>query len=193
MKLTLRPAISLLIAMALVTGLVYPLLMTGFAKLLFAHEAAGGLIERDGTLVGAELIGQAFEAPGYFWGRPSATAPNPYNASASNGSNLGPLNPALAAAVKTRITALREAGAPADEPVPADLVTSSGSGLDPHISPAAAIFQITRVAHARKVSEAQLRALIDHNTEQADLGFIGQERVNVLKLNLELDRLANTH
>jgi K+-transporting ATPase ATPase C chain len=185
----LRPAITLLILMTVITGIVYPLLVTGVAKVLFPGEAAGSLIVKDGKPVGSRLIGQPFSDPRYFWSRPSATGPQPYNGLASGGSNLGPLNPALAEAVKARIAALRAADPANHAPVPVDLVTASASGLDPDISPAAAYFQADRIARLRHLSPQRVRALIADHTRGRLLGVIGAPRVNVLELNLALDNL----
>jgi K+-transporting ATPase ATPase C chain len=183
----LRPALLLFVALSLITGVLYPLLVTGIAQLAFRNAANGSLIVRDGQVIGSRLIGQPFSDPKHFWSRPSATAPAPYNGGASSGSNLGPLNPALHDAVKARIEALREADPGSTAPVPIDLVTASASGLDPHISRAAADYQATRVAKARGMSTADVRALIERHTEWPLLGFIGEPRVNVLELNLALD------
>ena len=185
-----RPAISLFILLSLLTGLVYPLLVTAVAQAVFPAQANGSLLVRDGQGVGSRLIGQSFTAPRYFWSRPSATGPMSYNASLSGGSNLGPLNPALAAAVEARIATLRAADPGNSAPVPIDLVTSSGSGLDPHISRAAADYQVRRVARVRGLPEARVQALVERHTEHALLGFIGEPRVNVLQLNLALDAAA---
>lgn len=185
----LRPALTLFVALSLVTGLAYPLASTGLASLLFPQQAAGSLIERDGTLVGSRLIGQAFSEPKYFWGRPSATAPMAYNAAASGGANLGPTNPALASAIAARAQALRDADPGNDAPVPVDLVTASGSGLDPHISPAAAEYQVARVARARGLATEPVRALVAAHTFAPALGLLGEPVVNVLELNLALDAL----
>ncbi len=185
----LRPAITLLILMTVITGIVYPLLVTGVAKLLFPGEAAGSLIVKDGKPVGSRLIGQPFSDPRYFWSRPSATGPQPYNGLSSVGSNLGPLNPALAEAVKARIAALRAADPTNHAPVPVDLVTASASGLDPDISPAAAYFQADRIARLRHLPPQLVRALIADHTRGRLLGVIGAPRVNVLELNLALDNL----
>ena len=182
-----RPALSLMVLLSALTGLAYPLLVTAAARVLFPTEAAGSLIVRDGSAVGSSLIGQAFEDPRYFWGRLSATAPFPYNAGASSGSNLGPLNPALEAAVAARVKALREAGDGDQSPIPVDLVTASGSGLDPHVSPAAATWQVPRVARARGLSPAAVEAVVARHTEGRQLGFLGEPRVNVLAVNLALD------
>ena len=175
--------------MTAITGVVYPAVVTVAAQVLFPHQANGSLIERDGKPVGSELIGQQFDAPSYFWGRLSATSPTPYNAQSSGGSNLGPTNPALAVEVKGRLAALQAADPTNTAPVPVDLVTSSGSGLDPDISPAAAAYQAQRVAKARGLSLEQIRQLIVQNTSGRQLGVLGEPRVNVLKLNLALDRL----
>jgi K+-transporting ATPase ATPase C chain len=184
----LRPALSSLLAFTAITGVAYPLLVTGIAQLFFPHQANGSLIEADGRTVGSELIGQPFSDPKYFWGRPSATSPFPYNAAASSGSNQGPLNPALQEAVAGRIKALQEADPANTLPIPVDLVTASGSGLDPHISPAAAAYQVARVAKARAMTPEQVRALVEHHTSGRQLGVLGEPRINVLMLNLALDR-----
>lgn len=173
----------------LLTGLLYPLIVIGITQLVFPFQANGSLIVQGGQVGGSELIGQEFDNPGYFWGRPSATSPVSYNATASSGSNLGPNNPNLEAAVKGRITALRAADPTNNAPVPVDLVTASASGLDPHISPAAAIFQVSRIAHFRGVSEVALLELIEQSTEGRQLGFLGEPHVNVLLLNLKLDEI----
>jgi potassium-transporting ATPase KdpC subunit len=187
MQAYLRPAIVLVITMTVLTGLVYPLVVTGIAQVLFPRQANGSLIMQDGKVVGSSLIGQPFDEPKYFWGRPSATSPFPYNAAASSGSNLGPTNPALAEAVKGRIGALRAADPGNTAPVPVDLVTASGSGLDPHISPVAALYQVPRVARARGLSEDKIRGLVEQHIEGRQLGFLGEPRVNVLALNRALD------
>lgn len=190
MKNLLRPALVLFVLLSLLTGLAYPLLVTGVAGLVFPREAAGSLVERDGRVVGSALVGQSFTAPGHFWGRPSATGTAPYDAANSAGSNLGPTNPALADAVKARIATLRAADPGQAAPVPVDLVTASASGLDPEISRAAADWQLPRVARVRGLPEAQLRALVDAHTAWPVLGFLGTPRVNVLALNLALDAAA---
>ncbi|MEF8720110.1 MAG: potassium-transporting ATPase subunit KdpC [Candidatus Accumulibacter necessarius] len=189
MKKLLRPAISLFVLLSIITGVFYPLLVTGVARLAFPAAASGSLIIREGKPIGSELIGQNFTEPRYFWGRPSATAPQPYNAAASSGSNLGPLNPALAAAVKARIEALRAADPGNPRPIPIDLVTASASGLDPHISPAAADYQAERVARSRQLDPQTVRQLIAQHSESLDLGVFGEPRVHVLRLNLALDAI----
>ena len=190
METLLRPAASLFVALTVVTGIAYPLAVTAIAKVVFPDDASGSLIVRDGKAVGSRLIGQNFSAPGYFWGRPSATATLPYNGTASGGSNLGPLNPALADAVASRIAALRAADPGNARPLPADLVTASASGLDPHISPAAADYQLERVARARRIDVARLKTLVARYTEERQWGIFGEARVNVLELNLALDTLS---
>jgi len=187
MKTLLRPAITLFVLLSAITGVVYPLVVTGIGKTVFPYAAAGSLILKDGKPVGSELIGQNFTDAKYFWGRPSATGPQPYNASASSGSNQGPLNPALTDAVKGRIDALKAADPDNRLPIPADLVAASASGLDPHISPAAANYQIERVARARRLEATAVRELVNRNTEGRQWGVFGEPRVNVLKLNLALD------
>ena len=185
----LRPALVLFLLLTLLTGFLYPLLVTALAQLLFPHQAGGSIVLRDGRAVGSRLIGQSFSDPRYFWSRPSATTPQPYNGTASTGSNLGPLNPQLTAAVRTRIAALRAADPTNSAPVPIDLVTASGSGLDPEISLAAANYQAARVARARGLAPERVQALIAQHTEGRLLGVIGEPRVNVLELNLALDAL----
>jgi K+-transporting ATPase ATPase C chain len=192
MKTLLRPAITLFVLLSVATGVVYPLLVTGVAKVVFPDQAAGSLIVKDGKPVGSNLIGQNFTDPKYFWGRPSATGPMAYNASASSGSNQGPLNPALVDAVKGRIAALKAADPANTAPIPADLVTASGSGLDPQISPAAARWQAPRIARIRSLNEAEVSKLIDAHTEGRQFGLLGEPRVNVLSLNLALDRLGKS-
>ena len=190
MRAHLRPALVLFVLLSLITGLAYPLLVTGLSQLLFPSQAGGSLVLKDGKPVGSALIGQAFDAPRYFWSRPSATADKPYNAANSGSSNLGPLNPALREAVAQRVAALRKADPGNTAPVPVDLVTASASGLDPHTSRAAADYQAARVARVRGLSEAAVRALVAQHSEGAVLGFLGEPRVNVLALNLALDALA---
>ncbi|MEP7154746.1 MAG: potassium-transporting ATPase subunit KdpC [Betaproteobacteria bacterium] len=191
MSKQLKPAVLMLLLFTVITGLMYPLLTTGIAQLLFSSEARGSLIEHNGKVVGSALIGQQFTEAKYFWGRLSATGTYAYNAAASGGSNVGPLNPALADSAKARIDALakadQEAGLKNDRAVPVDLVTASGSGLDPHISVASAEFQAARVAKARGLTESKVRDLITAHTEGKWLGLFGDARVNVLKLNLSLD------
>ena len=189
MKNDLRAAVVLLGALALLTGIVYPLAVTGIAQVVFPSAASGSLLVVDGRVRGSSLIGQPFSAPGYFWSRPSATSPVPYNAAASAGSNLGPTNPALMAAVQERVAALRAADPGLTGPVPVDLVTASASGLDPDISPAAALVQVPRVARARGLREELLHQLVRTHIESRAFGFVGEPRVNVLALNLALDRL----
>lgn len=187
MQSILRPALLLFAALTLVCGLLYPLLVTGVAQAAFPAQANGSLVVRDGQVVGSRLIGQPFSAPGYFWGRPSATAPMVNNGGGSGGSNQGPLNPALQDAVKGRIAALRALDPGNTAPVPVDLVTSSASGLDPEISLAAARYQAARVARARQLPIGQVDTLVERHTERPFLGLFGQARVNVLALNMALD------
>ncbi len=187
MRAQVRPAVMTLLMFTVLMGIVYPLVVTGIAQLVFPHQANGSLIVVNGEAVGSELIGQSFDDPKYFWGRPSATSPYPYNAAASSGSNLGPSNPALMDAVKARIAALQAADPSNIQPIPVDLVTASGSGLDPNISIAAALYQVPRVARVRRMSEAAIRALVDQLTQGRQLGFLGEPRVNILELNLALD------
>jgi K+-transporting ATPase ATPase C chain len=184
------PSLRILVVLSVLTGVVYPLLTWGIAQLAFASAANGSLIVDSGKTMGSALIGQPFDDPKYFWSRPSATSPQPYNGGASSGSNLGPRNPALADAVTARIKALRDADPGNAIAVPADLVTASASGLDPDISPAAAQFQLARVAKARAMPVESLRALVDGNTHGRTLGLLGEPRVNVVELNLALDRAA---
>jgi K+-transporting ATPase ATPase C chain len=183
----LRPALVVFALMTALTGLVYPLVVTGLAQLLFPWPANGSFITAGGQTVASTLIGQPFDDPKYFWSRPSATAPFPYNAAASSGSNLGPANPALAAAAKGRLEALRAADPGNASPVPVDLVTASASGLDPHISPAAALYQVPRVARARGMREPAVRQLVEQHTQGRQLGLLGEPAVNVLLLNRALD------
>jgi K+-transporting ATPase ATPase C chain len=193
----LRPALVALLFFTLLTGVAYPLVVTGVAQVAFPSQANGSLIrDAQGQLLGSALIGQPFDDPRYFWGRLSATGAYPYNSfdgdtlTASSGSNLGPLNAALQDAIAARIAALRAADPQATAPVPVDLVTASASGLDPHISPAAADYQVRRVAQARGIPEADVRALVAQYTEGRDLGILGEPRVNVLRLNLALDGIT---
>ena len=189
MNSVLRPALVLFALLTLVTGVAYPLVVTGIAKVAFADQAAGSLVTRDGKVVGSTLIGQTFADPGNFWGRPSATSPMPTNAGSSGGSNLGPTNPALVDAVKARIAALRAASPGNTMPVPVDLVTASASGLDPEISVAAADYQVPRVAAARHLPVERVAALVQTQSRGRVLGFLGEPRVNVLALNLALAKL----
>jgi potassium-transporting ATPase KdpC subunit len=189
MNTLLRPAIVLFLVMTVLTGIVYPFAVTGLAQLLFRDEASGSLIMVDGHPVGSRLIGQSFSDPRFFWSRPSATAPQPYNALASSGSNQGPLSPALTDAVKTRIDALKAADPTNTLPIPVDLVTASGSGLDPEISVAAARYQAARVARARGLTPQQMETLIAKHAQGRFLGLVGEPRINVLELNLALDAL----
>lgn len=192
MNLQLRPALTSFMALSLLTGLAYPLLVTGLARLLFPRQAGGSLLHDGGRVIGSEWIGQSFTSPGDFWGRPSATVdadgkPQPYNGANSGGSNLAPSNPALHQAIRERIAALRAADPEAKGPVPVDLVTASGSGLDPHISPAAAAYQVRRVARARGLDEVEVRKLVAAHLEGPQWGVLGEPRVNVLRLNLALE------
>ena len=189
MNAIVRPALVMFAVLTALTGLVYPLAVTGIAQLAFPEQAAGSLILRDGKPVGSALIGQNFSDPKYFWGRPSATGPMPYNASNSSGSNLGPLNPALGDAVKGRIEALRAADPGHTAAVPVDLVTASGSGLDPDLSVAGAQYQAARIAKLRRLPLAQVQQLIEQHTEGKLFGLLGEPRVHVLQLNLALDAL----
>jgi potassium-transporting ATPase KdpC subunit len=182
-----RPAIVSFVLLTLIAGVAYPLAVTGIAQVAFPAQANGSILGRDGKELGSALIGQPFSDPKYFWGRPSATSPYPYNAGSSAASNLGPMNPALVEAVGTRLKALRDADPGNTQPVPVDLVTASGSGLDPHISPAAAAYQLRRVARARGVDPGAVQELVARHTEGRALGILGEPRVNVLALNLALD------
>lgn len=186
----IKRAILLFVALSVLTGIVYPLAVTAVAQMVFPHQANGSLIHREGQAVGSHWIGQHFTEAKYFWGRPSATTPVPCNAASSGGSNLGPTNPDLAKVVGERIAALRKADPDNKAPIPIDLVTSSASGLDPHISPASAEYQIARVAKARGLDENTVRQLVAKHTEGRTLGLLGEPRVNVVELNLELDRKA---
>ena len=189
MSSVIRPAIVLFLIMTVITGVAYPLVVTGIAQAVFPDQAAGSLIVKDGKTIGSRLIGQSFSDPKYFWSRPSATGPYPYNAAASSGSNQGPLNPALTDAVKSRVEALRAVDPTNTAPVPVDLVTASASGLDPEISVATANYQAARVARARGLKPEAVQALVATHTQGKFLGVIGEPRVNVLELNLALDRL----
>ena len=186
---TVRPALVLFVVLSAITGMAYPLVVTGVAQSVFPAQAAGSLVLKDGKPVGSALIGQNFSDPSHFWSRPSATSPMAYNGGGSGGSNLGPLNPALLEAVKGRVEALRAADPGNTAAVPIDLVTASASGLDPHISPAAAKYQAARVARMRKLAPEQVIALVDANTEKPRVAFMGEAQVNVLKLNLALEAL----
>jgi potassium-transporting ATPase KdpC subunit len=186
---TIRPALCLLLLFTILTGLVYPLAVTGIAQIAFPYQANGSLIMKNGQAAGSELIGQPFSDPRYFWGRPSATSPFPYNASASSGSNLGPSHPALAEAVAARIAALQAVDPANGLPIPVDLVTSSASGLDPDISLDAAYYQAARIARLRGLSESAVRALVDQTASGRQFGIFGEPRVNVLLLNLALDTM----
>ena len=183
----LRPAVMVLVLLTLVTGVAYPLLVTGIALAVFPFQAQGSLVVKEGKMVGSALIGQPFDDPKYFWSRPSATSPFADNAGASSGSNLSSTNPDLIKTVQGRVDALRAADPGNTAPVPVDLVTASGSGLDPHISPAAALYQVARVARVRKLDPAMVRQLVERHIEERSLGFLGEPRVNVLALNLALD------
>jgi K+-transporting ATPase ATPase C chain len=191
----LRPAFFMLLVFTIITGVIYPLVVTGIAQAAFPHQANGSLIMIDGKAYGSELIGQQFDDPGYFWGRLSATGTFPYNAfnadnlTGSSGSNYGPLNPALMEMVQARVDALKAADPDNPAPIPVDLVTASGSGLDPHVSVAAALYQVPRVAEARGMSDEQVRVLVNQYTEGRQFGFLGEPTVNVLELNLALDGL----
>ena len=185
----IRQSLVVLVLLGVVVGIVYPLAVTGISQALFSHKADGSMVIQNGKVVGSELIGQPFSAPEYFWSRPSATSQFPYNAAASSGSNLGPTNPALLEAVSERIAALRAADPGNSQAVPVDLVTSSSSGLDPHITPAAAEYQVARVAQARRFPESVIRELVAQYTEGRQWGVFGEPRVSVLELNLALDAL----
>ncbi|MBF0126960.1 MAG: potassium-transporting ATPase subunit KdpC [Magnetococcales bacterium] len=189
----LKPALVMLGLMTLLTGIVYPALVTGVAQTLFPRQANGSILEFQGRPVGSTLVGQPFSDPGVFWGRPSATAPVPYNAAASGGSNLGPRHPALEEAVKGRIAALEQSDPQQTRPIPVELVTASASGLDPHISPAAARWQLPRVARAQGLSEQALANLVARHTESRTFGVLGEPRVNVLTLNLDLKSMNSRH
>jgi K+-transporting ATPase ATPase C chain len=190
MRTLIRPAIMSMVALTLLTGAIYPVVVTGISTVLFHHQAEGSLIMRGDSAVGSDLIGQTFTAPQYFWSRASGTGPVPYNGSVSSGSNLGPTNPAQLDAVKSRVEALKAADPGNSEPIPVDLVTASGSGLDPHISPAAAEYQVPRVARARGLSEDSVRAVVRRFTSGRQFGILGEPRVTVLPLNLALDGMT---
>jgi potassium-transporting ATPase KdpC subunit len=183
----LRPALIVFALLTVLTGVVYPLVVTGVGQAVFPGQSNGSVIESGGRAIGSKLLGQPFSSPEYFWSRPSTTGPQPYNGAVSSGSNQGPINPALESAVSDRIAALRAADPGNAAPVPVDLVTASGSGLDPHVSPAAAEYQVARVAKARQASEADIRTLVQQATDGRTFGFLGEPRVNVLELNLLLD------
>ena len=185
----LRTSVIALIAFTALTGIVYPLFVTVIVQLAFPGQANGSLMQKNGTIIGSELIGQPFHSPKYFWSRPSATLPFPYDARASSGSNFGPLSPVLLDEVRKRIKDLKVDDPLNSQPIPVDLVTASASGLDPHISVAAALYQLPRVARCRHLDEWRVRSLVDRNTERRQLGFLGESRVNVLKLNLALDNI----
>ena len=187
----LRPALTVFALLTLLTGIVYPLIVTGVGQVAFNDRANGSQIEQSERVVGSRLLGQPFTSPKYFWGRPSATGPQPYNGALSSGSNQGPINPALVSAVRDRIAVLRAADPGNSVPVPVDLVTASGSGLDPHISPAAAQYQVARVARARNVAVEEVRSLVQQATQGRTFGILGEPRVNVLELNLMLDANLN--
>ena len=185
----IKPALLMLLVLTVLTGVFYPLVVTGLAQIFFPNEANGSVIMKNGKAVGSELIGQPFDDPKYFWGRLSATGPFPYNSASSSGSNLGPTNPALFAAVQGRLDALRKADSTNTQAVPVDLVTASGSGLDPHITPAAAFYQVSRIARLRGLDESVVKKLVEAQIEDRQWGFLGEPRVNVLRLNLALDTL----
>jgi potassium-transporting ATPase KdpC subunit len=187
-----RTSVILVLLFTVLTGLVYPSIVTGIAQLVFPQKANGSMLTKRGMAIGSELIGQPFSSPKYFWSRPSATSPFAYNAGASSGSNFGPLNPALLEAVGKRASNLKDADPQNVKPLPVDLVTASASGLDPHISVAAALYQIPRVARSRRILESRVQALVGRYTEARQLGFLGEPRVNVLKLNIALDGLDST-
>jgi len=189
---SLRTSIITIVLFTVLTGFIYPLLVTGIAQILFPGKANGSMLMKDGKLIGSQLIGQAFSSPKYFWSRPSATSPYAYDAGASTGSNYGPLNPALLDATAKRVKELRDADPQNTELVPVDLVTASGSGLDPHITVAAAVYQVPRVARSRHVHEGTVKSLVDQYTEGRALGILGEPRVNVLKLNVALDEMKSS-
>jgi potassium-transporting ATPase KdpC subunit len=184
----IRPAVVFMVVMTILTGVIYPLVVTGIAQVVFHDQANGSLIYEGDKLVGSALIGQPFDDPKFFWSRPSATGPFPYNAAASSGSNLGAIEPNLTGAFKTRVDALKQADPGNEKPIPVDLITASGSGLDTHITPAAAEYQVSRVAKVRGMDEDAVRKLVAKHTERRTLGLLGEERVNVVTLNLDLDK-----
>ena len=186
---TVYTSLLMLLLMTILTGVIYPLAVTSIGEIFFPYQSNGSIIEFTGKKIGSKLIGQHFSDPKYFWGRPSATSPNPYNASASSGSNLGPSNPALFVALKDRVDVLRSKNNQNSNLVPVDLVTSSASGLEPHITPASALFQIPRIAKTRNIEEKQIKILVDRFTEERTIGILGEKRVNVLLLNLALDQV----
>jgi potassium-transporting ATPase KdpC subunit len=189
MMRTLRQAVACIVVFTVITGVIYPLIVTGIAQLVFPRQANGSLLIDNGKTIGSSLIGQSFSSPKYFWARPSATSPVAYNTASSSGSNLGPLNPALIENIKARIEQLKKADAASKPIVPVDLVTASASGLDPDISPASAEYQVSRVAKARNLDDAEVRELVIKLTKSRQLGILGEPRVNVLELNLDLDNL----
>lgn len=184
----IRPAVIMMVIMTVLTGVVYPLVVTGIAQVVFHDQANGSLIHEGDKLAGSALVGQPFDDPKFFWSRPSATGPFPYNAAASSGANLGPIEPNLLTAFKARVESLRQADPGNEKPIPVDLITASSSGLDPHISPAAAEYQVARVAKARGLQEESVRDLVTRHTELRTFGLLGEDRVNVLTLNLDLDK-----
>jgi K+-transporting ATPase ATPase C chain len=184
----LRQALACIVVFTVITGVIYPLIVTGFAQLVFPHQANGSMLVNNGKTVGSSLIGQSFSSPKYFWARPSATSPIPYNAANSSGSNLGPLNPALRQNVEARVKLLQNADPENKNPIPVDLVTASASGLDPHISIAAALYQIPRVARLRGIPREKVAEIVRENTQNRFMGIIGEPVVNVLQLNMALDR-----
>ncbi|MBX7151279.1 potassium-transporting ATPase subunit KdpC [bacterium] len=190
MKNLIKPALLLLVALTIITGVIYPLFVTGIAQIFFQEKANGSLMIKNGNTIGSELIGQSFDDPKYFWGRLSATGSFPYNAASSSGSNYGPTNPALVAAIQNHIDALRAIDSTDRSAIPVDLVTASASGLDPHISPAAAYYQVSRIARVRGLDTNMIRELVKKNIEARQWGFLGEPRVNVLKLNMALDELT---
>lgn len=189
----MKTALMLLIVFTVLTGLLYPLAVTGLAQLLFPVKANGNLIKQNDTVIGSRLIGQSFSSPAYFWSRPSATTPYPYNGGASSGSNLGPTNPNFLTTVKERISQLKQADTQNNNPIPVDLVTASSSGLDPEISPLAAFYQTSRIAKARNLPEETIKNLIQKHVKNRTLGLLGEPRINVLELNLALDELRDSH